>query len=78
MPANDLARPARVVVLPRRARGGPAVTARHDLSAASAIRYVMESLPAEERARAVVQTPAQSMFFLEIEALYEQPDFPRG
>ena len=40
--------------------------------------YARSKVAAEERTRAVVQTPVQSMFFLEIEALYRQPDFPRG
>jgi hypothetical protein len=44
---------------------------------AGAIRYVVEQLPPGERPRAVVRTPTKSLFIEEIEALYEQPEFPK-
>jgi len=45
---------------------------------ASAIRYVVEELSRDERPRAVVCTPTGSLFINEIEALYEQPEFPKA
>jgi hypothetical protein len=74
----DLKQPATVVVLPRETRDGSVLTASKNLSVANAIRYVMEKLPKEERMRAVVQTASRSLFFLEIEAVYDHPSFPRA
>ena len=47
------------------------------MTLASAVRYVVEQLPPGERPRAVVRTPTKSLFIEEIEALYEQPEFPK-
>jgi hypothetical protein len=44
----------------------------------SAIRYVVEELSGDERPRAVVRTPTASLFINEIEALYDQPEFPKA
>jgi hypothetical protein len=44
----------------------------------SAIRHVVEELSADERPRAVVLTPTASLFINEIEALYDQPEFPKA
>ncbi|MBA3519566.1 MAG: hypothetical protein H0T75_18440 [Rhizobiales bacterium] len=70
--------PATVVVLPNPPSTGSVRTALRDVDVASAIRYVMETLPSGQRKRAIVQTPDQSMFFLEIEAVYGLPEFPRS
>lgn len=69
---------ATVVVLPNPPRSDAVRTALRDVDLASAIRYVMETMPPAQRDRAVVQTADQSMFFLEIEALYSLPEFPRS
>lgn len=47
-----------------------------DISVASAIRYVVEELSRDERPRAVVSTGL--LFINEIEALYDQPEFPKA
>jgi hypothetical protein len=73
----DLEIPATVVVIPPQPGEGRAATAKRDVSLASAIRYVVEQLPAAEKPRAVVRTPTQSLFFEEIQALYEHPGFPK-
>jgi uncharacterized protein YbjT (DUF2867 family) len=49
-----------------------------DISVASAIRYVVEELSRDERPRAVVCTPTGLLFINEIEALYDQPEFPKA
>ena len=67
---------ADVVIIPPEP-GRDAVTARRDVSAASAIRYVVEQLPSDERSRAVVRTARALLFINEIEALYGLPEFPR-
>ena len=67
---------ADVVVIPPR-QGREAVTARQDVSAACAIRYVVEQLPKDERSRAVVCTATALLFIEEIEALYGLPEFPK-
>ena len=48
-----------------------------DISVVSAIRYV-EELSRDERPRAVVCTPTGLLFINEIEALYDQPEFPKA
>jgi hypothetical protein len=45
---------------------------------ASAIRYVVEELPDDERPRAVVRTPTASLFINEIEAPYVRPAFSKA
>ena len=73
----DLEMPATVVVIPPPTRSGRAETARRDITLASAVRYVVEQMPPEEKPRAVIRTPTQSLFIEEIEALYERTDFPK-
>ena len=75
LPINLTAR-ADVVIIPLRP-GHEAVTARQDVSAACAIRYVVERLPKDERSRAVVRTATALLFIDEIEALYGLPEFPK-
>lgn len=67
--------PASVLVMSPRHH--EVATARSNITLASAIRYVVEVMPDEEKPRAVIQTPLQSLFIAEIEAMYEQPSFPR-
>ena len=67
---------ADVVIIPPEP-GHDAVTARRDVSAASAIRYVVEQLSSDKRSRAVVRTARALLFIEEIEALYGLPEFPR-
>ena len=67
---------ADVVIIPPEP-GHDAVTARRDVSAASAIRYVVEQLSSDKRSRAVVRTARALLFIDEIEALYGLPEFPR-
>ncbi len=74
----DLEMPATVVVISPPPRSGAARTARRDVTLASAVRYVVERMPADERPRAVIRTPTQSLFIDEIAALYEQAGFPKG
>ena len=57
---------ADVVIIPPQPGHG-AVMARRDVSAASAIRYVVEQLPSDERSRAVVRTARALLFIDEIE-----------
>ena len=73
----DLETPATVVIIPPKPGAGPASTAKRGVTLASAVRYVVEQLPPGERPRAVVRTPTKSLFIEEIEALYEQPEFPK-
>jgi hypothetical protein len=73
----DLETRADVVVIPSKPGGAPALPCR-DISVASAIRYVVEELAADERPRAVVRTATAALFINEIEALYDQPDFPKA
>jgi hypothetical protein len=75
LPIN-LTERADVVIIPPRP-GREAVTARQDVSAACAIRYVVEQLPRDERSRAVVRTATALLFIEEIEALYGLPEFPK-
>ena len=75
LPINLKAR-ADVVIIPLRPGRG-VVTARQDVSAACAIRYVVERLPKDERSRAVVRTATALLFIDEIEALYGLPEFPK-
>ena len=67
---------ADVVIIPPQP-GHSAVMARRAVSAASAIRYVVEQLPSDERSRAVVRTATALLFIDEIEALYGLPEFPK-
>ena len=73
----DLETPATAVIIPPQPGAGPAATARRGVTLASAVRYVVEQLPPGERPRAVVRTPTKSLLIEEIEALYEQPEFPK-
>src|ERR671926_720287 len=73
----DLETPATVVLIPSKPGAGPASTAKRGVTLTSAVRYVVEQLPPGERPRAVVRTPTKSLFIEEIEALYEQPEFPK-
>ena len=73
----DLETRADVVILSPEPGGAAALPCR-DISVASAIRYVVEELSRDERPRAVVCTPAGSLFINEIEALYNQPEFPKA
>ena len=68
---------ADVVIIPPQP-GHDAVTACQDVSAANAIRYVVEQLPRDERSRAVVRTATALLFIEEIEALYGLPEFPKA
>jgi len=68
---------ADVVIIPS-LPGHDAVMARRGVSAASAIRYVVEQLPSDERSRAVVRTARALLFIDEIEALYGLPEFPKA
>ena len=52
--------------------------ARGDMSVASAIRYVVEQLPTDEKPRAMVRTFTALLFIAEIEALYDRPEFPKS
>ncbi len=70
----DLETRADVVIIPPEPGGAAALPCR-DISVASAIRYVVEEL---SRPRAVVCTPTGSLFINEIEALYDQPEFPKA
>jgi hypothetical protein len=73
----DLETRADVVIIPPE-QGGSAALACRDVSVARAIHYVVEELPGDERPRAVVRTATASLFINEIEALYEQPEFPKA
>lgn len=73
----DLETRADVVIIPPEPGGVAALPCR-GVSVASAIRYVVEELSRDERPRAVVRTPTASLFINEIEALYDQPDFPKA
>ena len=73
----DLETRADVVILPPEP-GGAAALPCWGISVASAIRYVVEELSGDERPRAVVRTPTASLFINEIEALYDQPEFPKA
>ena len=73
----DLETRADVVILPPEPGGAAALPCR-DISVVSAIRYVVEELSRDERPRAVVRTPTASLFINEIEALYDQPEFPKA
>src|SRR3954469_17526559 len=73
----DLETRADVVILPPEP-GGAAALPYRDISVVSAIRYVVEELSGDERPRAVVRTPVASLFINEIEALYDQPEFPKA
>src|SRR5215207_9910743 len=72
----DLETRADVVILPPEPSG--AALPCRGISVASAIRYVIEELSPDERPRAVVCTPTGSLFINEIEALYDQPEFPKA
>ena len=73
----DLDTRADVVILPPEPGGTAALPCR-GISVASAIRYVVEELSGDERPRAVVRTTTASLFIDEIEALYDQPEFPKA
>ena len=73
----DMNTRADVVIIPPEP-GYDAAMARRDVSVASAIRYVIEQLPTDEKPRAVVCTPTALLFIAEIEALYDRPEFPKG
>ena len=66
-----------IVIIPPEPGGAAALPCR-GISVASAIRYVVEELSRDERPRAVVCTPTGSLFINEIEALYDQPEFPKA
>ena len=66
-----------ILILPPEPSGAGALPCR-GISVASPIRYVVEELSRDERPRAVVRTPAGSLFINEIEALYDQPEFPKA
>jgi hypothetical protein len=76
MQTLDLGTRADVVIMPPEP-GRAAATALRGISVACAIRYVVEQLSTDERSRAVVRTPSALLFSSEIEALYEQPEFPK-
>ena len=71
----DLGTRADIVILPPEPGGAAALPCR-GVSVASAIRYVVEELSRDERPRAVVCTPAASLFINEIEALYDAAPGP--
>jgi len=73
----DLETRADVVILPSKPGGEAALPCR-GVGVASAIRYVVEELSRDERPRAVVRTATASLFINEIEALYDQPEFPKA
>jgi len=73
----DLETRADVVIIPPEPGGAAALPCR-GISVASAIRYVVEELSRDERPRAVVRTATASLFINEIEALYDQPEFPKA
>ena len=73
----DLETRADLVILPPEPRGAAALPYR-DVSVVSAIRYVVEELPRDERPRAVVCTSTGLLFINEIEALYDRPEFPKA
>ena len=73
----DLETRADVLIIPPEP-GGAAALPYRDISVASAIRFVVEELSGDERPRAVVCTPTGLLFINEIEALYEQPEFPKA
>ena len=77
MVAIDLETRDDVVILQPEPCGAAALPYR-DISVVSAIRYVVEELSGDERPRAVVRTPTASLFINEIEALYDQPEFPKA
>ena len=56
----------------------PRPSGARDVSLASAIRYVVEELSGDKRPRAVVHTATALLFINEIEALYEQSEFPKA
>jgi len=72
----DLETRADLVILPPEPSG--AALPCRGVSVASAIRYVIEELSPDQRPRAVVCTPTGSLFSNEIEALYDQPEFPKA
>jgi hypothetical protein len=74
----DLEMPANVILMPPRPRSGGVSIERSNVTLVSAIRYVVEAMPPAERPRAVIQTAQQSMFIAEIQAIYDQPGFPRA
>ncbi len=76
MPEFDLECPADVLIVPAHRDEAAISTARRDISLTSAIRYVMERLATEEKARAVVRTRSCSLGLREIAAIYSQPGFP--
>src|SRR3954469_2004825 len=78
LPINLEMRADVVIIPPQPGHGHGAVMARRDVSAASAIRYVVEQLPSDERSRAVVRTARALLFIDEIEALYGLPEFPKA
>lgn len=69
--------PAEVVIIPP-GPGGRAALACRGVDVEGAVRYVVEQLPEGERPRAVVRTSTMSLFIDEIEALYDQPEFPKA
>ena len=73
----DLETRADVVIIPPEP-GGVAALPRRNVTMVSAIRYVVEELPGDERPRAVVRTPTASLFINKIEALYDRPEFPKA
>jgi hypothetical protein len=69
---TDLAARAQLILLPRPVGAVRAPTTRHGMTVGEAIRHVVEDVPAEERARAVVRTPTRLLFIAEIEALFDR------
>jgi hypothetical protein len=72
MPDIDLATRAELIVLSAQGDSERALTTRHGMTVAEAIRQVIEEVPPEDRPRAVVRTPTRLLFIAEIEALFER------
>ena len=71
MRASEPGAYAKVIMLPKEAGQPSSAPTKHYSTVAQAIRHVMERLPAEQRANAVIQTPGRLLFFPEIEAVFE-------
>ena len=72
----DYDMPASLLFLPK--SHGEQATPCKPLSLARAIRYVMEQVPVEEKSRAIIRTSSITLYFNEIAALYDGPNFPRS
>ena len=73
----DLEMRAYVVIIPPEL-GGMAALPCWDVSVASAIRYVVGELSGDERSRAVVCTPAASLFINEIRGALRPARVPQS